>query len=153
MSARTSFFYMWGACPERIFLQRALNKAKHYCKSKEVGYETCNVSDDRGGLNFTDRKFVVFCEEKEFSVAFNLFICHVKVSLKWQKTSIYNGFSHLSRWISHTFPKIWSLWHSTNDFPLTAVGGIFQLEVEGGQKWPGSGFCHMKGIWRRFLLF
>lgn len=58
-----------------------------------------------------------------------LFICHGKVSPKWQRTSIYNGFSHLSRWISHTFPTIWSLWHSTDDFPLTSVGGIFNEKL------------------------
>ena len=48
-----------------------------------------------------------------------LFICHGKASPKRQRTSIYNGFIRLSRWISHTFPTIMSLWHSTNDFPLT----------------------------------
>ena len=58
-----------------------------------------------------------------------LFVCHGKVSPKWQRTSIYNGFSHLSRWISHTFPTIWSLWHSTDDFPLTSVGGIFNEKL------------------------
>ena len=103
-----------------------------------------------------------------------LFVCHGKVSPKWQRTSIYNGFSHLIRWISHTFPTIMSLWHSTNDFPLTAVGGIFCIsdetksklawdlgdrlqsqnvplgtsddlwEIEGGQKWPGSDYVISK---------
>ena len=58
-----------------------------------------------------------------------LFVCHGKVSPERQRTSIYNGFSNLSRWISHTFPTIMSLWHSTNDFPLTAVGGIFNEKL------------------------
>ena len=44
----------------------------------------------------------------------------------------------------HTFPTIMSLWHSTNDFPLTAVGGIFLWEIEVGQKWPGSDFWNIK---------
>ena len=73
-----------------------------------------------------------------------LFICHGKVSPMRQRTSIYNGFSHLSRWISHTFPTIMSLWHSTNDFPLTLRRWDFLWEVEVGQKWPGSDFRNSK---------
>ena len=105
-----------------------------------------------------------------------LFICHGKVSPMRQRTSIYNGFSHLVRWISYTFPRIMSHWHGTDDFPLTAVGGIFCIsdepksklawdlgdrlqsqnvplgtsddlwEIEGGQKWPGSDFRNIKEI-------